>query len=87
MSGAMHFLDHFMSKRFCPGFREGLIVLLIKAILLKVQFRVDFAIFSNLALLKILSLVTLDTVQTFFLIDLSHAMPKILNTAIRRFPF
>ena len=80
MSTAMHFRDHSMHKFLFPGVRGLLIILLIKATIPMVLLRVAYALFSSLALLKIIALVAPSILFTFFSIHSYHAcIEKSLN--------
>ena len=74
MSTAMHFRDHSMHKTLFPGVREGLLIIfLIEAILPMEWLRVVYALFGNLASLKIIALLFQAFYLRFFqLIHMTH---------------
>ena len=69
----------FYAQIFVPRCQRSfkLIILLIKATIPIVLLRVAYALFSSLALLKIIALVAPSILFTFFSIDSYHALKKV----------
>ena len=63
----MQFHDHSMQKSLFPGVREGILIkLFIQATIPMAWLRVVYALFGSLASLKIIPLVALSILSTFF---------------------